>query len=84
MASKNQKVVGLREFAAMAGVAESAMRKYHYRSNARRREIAAGKAEKMADWMLPEPDVTIGQSPGWFEQTARNWIESRPRKAHPA
>lgn len=73
------KLIGLREFAKLAGVQYTAMRKYHYRSQVRRREVAEGKAKKVAAWMLPEPDAVIGLSPAWYESTAKQWIESRPR-----
>ena len=28
---------------------------------------------------LPAPDVTLGQTPGWYAQTIDAWLTSRPR-----
>ena len=26
---------------------------------------------------MPEPDVRLGQSPGWYEETIRTWLRRR-------
>ena len=76
-----RKQLTLVEFAELAGVKYSTMRKYHQRSMKRRTEVAAGEADEVAPWMLPAPDGRIGQMPYWYETTARKWIEARPRAA---
>lgn len=74
-----QKLLDLRAFAEKAGVQYSTMRKYHQRAQQRRREHEADPSVEVAEWMLPEPDATVGQSPVWFERTAQKWIDKRPR-----
>lgn len=73
------KMVDLHGFAELAGVKYSTMRKYHQRSTQRRREAVEDKSVQVADWMLPEPTATIGQSPAWSMAAAKKWIASRPR-----
>lgn len=73
------KMLDLKAFAELAGVAYSTMRKYHQRATQRRREAAEDSTVQVAEWMLPPPDATVGQSPAWSERTAKKWIESRPR-----
>lgn len=29
---------------------------------------------------MPAPDVTVGNSPGWYPQTIKDWVASRPGK----
>ncbi len=33
---------------------------------------------------LPEPDVRLGQSPGWLPETIRPWLDARAAKAQPS
>ena len=73
------KMVDLHTFADMAGVKYSTMRKYHQRSVQRRREAEQDRSVVIADWMLPPPTATIGQSPAWSETVAKRWIAGRPR-----
>ncbi len=29
---------------------------------------------------MPPPDITVGNSPGWYPQTIKDWVASRPGK----
>lgn len=69
----------LRDLAKLAGLEYSTMRKYHQRSTQRRKEIAEGTAESMAEWMLPAPDLVAGKTPLWQPATAQAWVDNRPR-----
>ncbi|URC17705.1 hypothetical protein SEA_TARDUS_90 [Gordonia phage Tardus] len=71
------KLIGIKEFADLAGVSYTTMRKYHSRARRRRREAAADPTIKVAEWMLPPPDEEIGQSPAWKLSTAQKWIDAR-------
>ncbi|QKY78535.1 helix-turn-helix DNA binding domain protein [Gordonia Phage Zitch] len=71
------KMIDLREFAELAGVSYTTMRKYHSRARRRRREAATDPTIKVASWMLPAPDEQIGQSPAWKLSTAQKWVDAR-------
>lgn len=62
----------LAEIAERADVGEETMRVYHKRANRNRR------TGKVRPGDLPEPDITLGRTPGWSERAVTRWLESRP------
>ncbi|QDH93241.1 DNA binding protein [Gordonia phage Verity] len=74
------KMIDLREFAELAGVSYTTMRKYHSRARRRRREAAADPTLKVPPGMVPPPDEQIGQSPAWKLSTAQKWIDARAER----
>lgn len=63
----------LAEIAKAAGITVDSARTYHKRATAHR---TAGHP-RPGD--LPEPDITLGQTPGWKAATIDRWLATRPR-----
>ena len=64
--------LSISEVAALAGVTPATLRSYLARTPARR---ARGLPP-----LVPDPDVRLGQSPGWEPETVQAWLECRPGK----
>lgn len=67
------KYMGYREIAERTGVSALTLRN-SYMTRARRNR--RNGTPKPGD--LPEPDITIGLSPGWLPETVEAWIAARP------
>lgn len=61
----------LQQLAERAHVTRDSMKVFHSRAKRRR---AAGK-DTASD--VPEPDIMLGRTPGWSEETVEAWIEAR-------
>lgn len=63
----------LEEIAERAGITVGSARTYHKRATANR---AIGDP-RPGD--LPAPQIRLGRTPGWDDETVEEWLRTRPR-----
>lgn len=67
------KYLDLGDVAERAGIDRATAQTYHKRATANRRNESPRPGD------LPAPDLVLGVTPGWTEETIDAWIASRPR-----
>lgn len=74
MAQTTQTLLDYKSLADYTGVTEPVLRKYLSIARANREQGVQSRSD------IPEPDIIIGGSPAWEQDTVDMWLANRPGK----